>query len=1551
MLLCFAAFGVARAQVTIGDLETAGDNSYLPMNSLYEYSYSQQLYTAEEIGTAGTINAITIWMYGAEDLYTMPFDIYMVETDKESFTSTSDWESVTSGDIVYSGSVTVHNTEAEAYTFTLATPFAYSGAGNLLIAFDNNCGQWEGGLYGKVFTATDNVTRSIYARRDSNDYDPTNMSSITANETLTQRNVIEIDITPGGGPTCDRPESLVVSDITSYGATCTWESNVGNYTFEYKKAADSDWRVVDGLTANTYTLSDLEPLTAYNTRVKAVCGAGLESGYRTANFTTKEVCPDGKICIGEGTATHTYLPTTNYYNYSLTEQIYTAEEIGQAGSIYSVDIYSVGTATRTLEFYMVSTEKETFTDGTDWIAASASDLVYNGSVTFAANSWNTIEFDNPFIYDGHSNVALIVRDMTGSYVSSINFYVFDATSQAIFFYRDGSPYDLAAPGTGTVLNVKNRVRLVVGEPPACPKPTGLSVNYTGGTEATISWTSDATAWNMKVNGTPINGTITNPYTLTGLELATTYEVEVQANCGDFTSDWASASFTTDACSPEDMCAINITLTDAYGDGGGQIQVVDALTNEVLGTYIHSSGTSSSYTLGVCNGKTINFVYASTDNWSYENGWVITDIDGEIISEHVGCTSSSACDAPTNGVIATYTVSCSACLKPTNLTVTNLMPTSATIAWEGSGDDYQMEYTIPNGSDSDNLTYSFEGDMEGWTTIDADGDGFDWTLASVLMAGYNIPSNDGEDCISSQSYDGSSGALTPDNYLVSPQVRLGGSITFYACAQDPDYAAEHFGVAVSTTGNTNASDFTMLQEWTMTAKRVAAPEYKTKKNGTNYLSKTGNRANREGTWYEYTVDLSAYMGQTGYVAIRHFNCTDMFYLNVDNITIVEGIMDDVEWIPVGTVNNPYTLDNLTPGTTYMVHVSANCDGEESNWSSPITFTTPGECDNPNTLAVNEVTASSANLSWTGYQESFNVRYRTTTSEPTDPATIILTAGDVWGDNSGYQMLLDADATAYGNIIPETGALTADGNPDSGNYGDVASTVYDEFEYKIPVNADGALATENIVINNSISITVPAGTYDWCITNPTNGDRMWIASSNGTVPGRYDDFVFEAGTTYEFTIDIYGSNDGVGLTVNRPMGDWTVVENVETPYDLTDLAPNTYYEWEVQGICPRGETEWVAGPSFTTLEGYTKSIKGYGTGEGKYYLIASPIGTVPVENVDKLLSNSFDLYYFEQANEKEWVNYNQGTDNAPGFTTLEIGKGYLYANSEDVTLTFSGSAYTDDCIIELEMADGSFSGMNLVGNPYATDAFIDRPFYRMNSTGTEIMTEESTGAIEAMEGVFVYAETNDEQMEFSKEPLTKRSMLTLNLTQGRNVIDRAIVNFGEGRQLPKFQLKETSTKVYLPVNGTDYAVACTKNQGEMPVSFKAESNGNYALSFDTENVELGYLHLIDNMTGKDVDLLSTPSYTFEAKSTDYANRFKLVFATGNADDNDFAFFSNGSFVINNEGNATLQVMDVTGRMISSENINGCANVNVNAAPGVYMIRLINGENVKVQKVVVR
>ena len=394
------------------------------------------------------------------------------------------------------------------------------------------------------------------------------------------------------------------------------------------------------------------------------------------------------------------------------------------------------------------------------------------------------------------------------------------------------------------------------------------------------------------------------------------------------------------------------------------------------------------------------------------------------------------------------------------------------------------------------------------------------------------------------------------------------------------------------------------------------------------------------------------------------------------------------------------------------------------------------------------------------------------------------------------------------------------------------------------------------------------------------------------------------------------------------------------------------------------------NFVTEQTFTKEIEGYAEDSiGHYYLIASPIGEVDPENVTNMLTdpiedpdeeghflNTYDLYRFDQAQELEWRNYRY--NNFANAFDLTVGHGYLYGNLSDVELVFTGTAYNGDGKVTLDYTEGAeFAGWNLVGNPFGVNAYIgSRDFYVMEA-GSEIIladrVQEGAEYIKPMEGVFVIAQTNGEKMYFTTtQPTNNGKSVTLNLRNGNNVIDRAMVRFDEGQQLPKFQLNRNSTKLYISQDGKDFAVVCAEEMGAMPVNFKAEDNGTYNLNFSCENVEFSYLHLIDNKTGNDIDLLQTPSYSFEAKTTDYESRFKLVFATGdNSNDDTFAFYSNGSFVINNDGAATLQVIDITGRIVKSESVNGCANVNVNGAAGVYMLRLVNGDNVKVQKVVVK
>ena len=403
------------------------------------------------------------------------------------------------------------------------------------------------------------------------------------------------------------------------------------------------------------------------------------------------------------------------------------------------------------------------------------------------------------------------------------------------------------------------------------------------------------------------------------------------------------------------------------------------------------------------------------------------------------------------------------------------------------------------------------------------------------------------------------------------------------------------------------------------------------------------------------------------------------------------------------------------------------------------------------------------------------------------------------------------------------------------------------------------------------------------------------------------------------------------------------------------------------------------NFVTTQTFEKPITAYTSDKDRYYLIASPIGTVSPENVTNMLSNSYDLYRFNQsapANDQgitlEWENYKQVGDNY--HFNLEPGKGYLYANSgngadDQITLTFRGTPYNGDGQVDLiyDNAESvSLKGWNLIGNPFGAEATLNKPYYRLNTEGNALKTETEETSIAVMEGVFVQATETGEKANFAavrrneRADVAKLNISVVASTSSSTALDNAIVRFDGGATLGKFQLNPSHTKVYIPQDGKDYAIVSSAAQGEMAVNFKAEKNGTYTLSFSNEEVTFSYLHLIDNLTGKDVDLLQQPNYSFEARTTDYASRFRLVYSANNTDENGastgsatFAYYNGSNWTVSATGSgaATLQVIDMMGRVLSSETISGNTEININQPAGVYMLRLIDNENVRVQKVVVR
>lgn len=392
---------------------------------------------------------------------------------------------------------------------------------------------------------------------------------------------------------------------------------------------------------------------------------------------------------------------------------------------------------------------------------------------------------------------------------------------------------------------------------------------------------------------------------------------------------------------------------------------------------------------------------------------------------------------------------------------------------------------------------------------------------------------------------------------------------------------------------------------------------------------------------------------------------------------------------------------------------------------------------------------------------------------------------------------------------------------------------------------------------------------------------------------------------------------------------------------------------------------------------KDIAGYvnDTVRTGWHLLSSPVGLISIDHQhapEGLLVGYYDLYAFDQSKNLQWQNYEADA-------TVVFGEqgGLLYANKDNTTIVFTGnltaSVQPEDLVY---VANKPLSGWNLIGNPYMTNGYLNfeytgqdegtaiTDYYYMKDVSengkkfSKLIATSTTNPVYPMEGVFVQVPSAGYKYWFVNstrgQNVVQSEYVNIKLSgDDDEVVDVARVRFNEGSFMAKFDFGEGGSQLYIPQGGKKYAVVPTQRQGELPLSFKAAKNGTYTLTFDLDEAEMNYLHLIDNKTGANVDLLETPTYTFDATVDDYTARFRLLFeANGAMGNENFAYYNGNGWVVTGcYDNATLQVIDMLGRVVSSQALNGSTELNINQTQGVYVLRLINGNETKSQKIVVR
>ena len=350
-------------------------------------------------------------------------------------------------------------------------------------------------------------------------------------------------------------------------------------------------------------------------------------------------------------------------------------------------------------------------------------------------------------------------------------------------------------------------------------------------------------------------------------------------------------------------------------------------------------------------------------------------------------------------------------------------------------------------------FDFEdGTFEGWTTVDADEDGLTWRITTDIMGpgnGYNKSKY----CVISQSYSTDSltpetAALKPDNYMITAEKYLiteSSELSYYVCAQDETAAAEHYAVMISTT-DTDVNSFETV--WEETLSRGTAATRNTR---------------AQGAWYKRSIDLSKYAGQEIYVAFRHFNTVGQFYIDVDNIALVNNaksssnsrslngytvkLNDNV--VAENIKDNFYQFEDLTAGESYKATVIANyTTGESEAAEYTWTYASPSEYAGVKSLEGRNV-AGKAFVEWTLEGDETIEAAGTSFSFNFSDGTL-----DGWRS-------LDADGDSYG--WNNTAEMIGSGYGYKDDYCAMSYSSYSYFtengnQYNLPLTPDNYLVTE-------------------------------------------------------------------------------------------------------------------------------------------------------------------------------------------------------------------------------------------------------------------------------------------------------------------------------------------------------------------------------------------------------------------------------------------------------------------------------------------------------------
>ena len=532
--------------------------------SIGYYSWSQQIFTADELAAAGLragepLSILWLQYYGEAPL-TRLFGVYMGHTDKTVFANEQDWfDPATLTNVYPETSTTFVNTNTD-YWFPLyfSNPFVWDGTSNIVIAYVNSSG-----------TAINN--QNFYTHPSSGG------CTLYANAYYTSSGPITVE--NGGSLTphrlnikfCSATNCMTPTELTATAVSRT-EVQVGwNRMYQ-----ENEWTVEYGLTGfehghgttvtvtgNPTTLIGNLEYGMYDFYVRANCGGGNYSDWRmvSAHVMGSNDCAE---YIGNDLSSGNLVSAIDRsYNYSQSQQIFTADALREMGVMPGEPMYALSvqynystSVTRKMAVYMANTEKTAFANSSDWFNTGVLTNVFpETNFTFQAKEdgenyrWATFNFEVPYVWDGTSNVVVAFTDNTGTAgstnYSDNRFYQHTGNANNTLFWR-GSELPTSS-SYGYTSNYLSNIRLCEG----CMHPVNITYETPSRHEIVFTWHPghEETEWRVEYGlsgfeqGTGTMVTVSGEPTLTISQLGRGgWDFYFASDCGNGNSSlWKKVS--------------------------------------------------------------------------------------------------------------------------------------------------------------------------------------------------------------------------------------------------------------------------------------------------------------------------------------------------------------------------------------------------------------------------------------------------------------------------------------------------------------------------------------------------------------------------------------------------------------------------------------------------------------------------------------------------------------------------------------------------------------------------------------------------------------------------------------------------------------------------------------------------------------------------------------------------------------------------------------------------------------------------------------------------